>query len=593
MNRSELVFKILADLGISYCCAVPGGGIMYLVDAAGRHPGIRTRFFHHEQAAGFAAEAHGRVEAAPAVCIATIGPGAANAVAAAFSCFINSVPCVFISGAKRSSFRTDYPKQRFNFPQDGDTEAMATPVVKRYHRLAADDDIPSVLAQLVVLSREGRPGPVWLDVPLDVQGMQVEAKPPTQATTDPGPANAGPMPDASLSGKLQAFLNAVERPVFLLGRGCERIFRQPAYRRFLRDAGLPFITTIGSNHLLEAAGDLNLGFFGPTGRRSANRVLTEADALVAMGSGLDIDNTGFDREAFFKGKRLLTINSDPWLQVEEAADWTKVVASVESLGLAGIADWLAGQERFVAWAGFCRDVNTLLSPEREIWANLTESDVDPYLFCRRLSQLAPASTGFAGGISLDVHAFSQVAGLREGQEFYLSSHAGQLGWDVPAAIGMADSGRFATIVCLTGDGSLMFNLQELATLRRIDTNVAVIVFDNDGYNSIRTSQDAHLGGRHFGSDLQWLGFPDWRTLAQAFDYRYMDIATNDAIDRIGAAMGEGHWLVRVRIDPERGRTPRLVSKIKDGKFVSPTIFDQYPELPAETEAAYAALKARL
>ena len=587
MNRSDLIFQALSALGVAHCCAVPGGGIMYLVDAVGRHPSFHTRFFHHEQAAGFAAEALGRVHASPAVCMATIGPGAANAVSAAFSCFINSVPCLFISGAKRSSFRTDYPKQRFTFPQDGDTEGMVGPVVKRYHCLGIDDDIPRLLAQLIELACEGRPGPVWLDIPLDVQGMPVESAGPVaippRPATDPAAAT-----DAVL-----AFLAGVERPVFLLGRGCEMVFRGDAYRRLLRDGGLPFITTVGSNHLLKAAGRMSLGFFGPTGRRAANRVLIEADAIVALGAGLDIDTTGFDRSSFFGGKRLLTVNSDPWLQVAEASEWTKVTASVRDLDFDALAGWLAQQDRFDGWARFCLGVDGLLSAQREIECNLTHDGVDPYLFCHRLSQLAPANTGIAGGISLDIVAFSHAAELRDEQEFYVSPHAGQLGWDLPAAIGLADSGRFDTIVCLTGDGSLMFNLQELATLRRIDTNVAVIVFDNDGYNSIRTSQDAHLGGRHFGSDLQWLGFPDWRTLAQAFDYRYMDIATNDAIDRIGAAMGEGHWLVRVRIDPERGRTPRLVSKIKDGKFVSPTIFDQYPELPAETEAAYAALKARL
>lgn len=588
MNQSDLIFSTLADLGVSYCCAVPGGGIMYLVDAAGRHPGFQTRFFHHEQAAGFAAEAHGRVEGTPAACLATIGPGAANAIAAAFSCFVNSVPCLFISGAKRSSFTTDYPRQRFNFPQDGDTERMAAPVVKRYHRLASGDDVTSLLPQLVALTREGRPGPVWLDVPLDIQGMQAghEPSPPALSTEVPT------TPDAVASA-LQDFLSQVDRPVFLLGRGCERVFREEAYRRFLGEAGLPFITTIGSNHLLKAAGELDLGFFGPTGRRAANRVLTEADAIIAIGSGLDIDNTGFDRDAFFNGKRILTVNSDPWLEISEATDWRKVVASVETLDLASVTNWLVGRERFTAWAQFCRSVNALLSVDQEIALNLTDNGVDPYLFCRRLSQLAPSGTGFAGGISLDVHAFSQVAALRGDQEFYLSSHAGQLGWDIPAAIGMADTRRFDTIICLTGDGSLMFNLQELATLRRLDGNIVVIIFDNSGYNSIRTSQDSHLGGRHFGSDLEWLGFPDWEALSHAFGYRYMCIEGNPGIDGIKTILADGHWFVRVKVDPERGRTPRLVSQIKDGKFVSPTVFNQYPALPPDIEAAYAGLKALL
>jgi acetolactate synthase-1/2/3 large subunit len=588
MNRSDSIFETLSALGVSYCCAVPGGGIMYLVDAVGRHPGFRTRFFHHEQAAGFAAEAHGRVEARPAVCLATIGPGAANAISAAFSCFINSVPCLFISGAKRSTFQTDYAKHRFNFPQDGDTEGMARSVVKHYHRLAATDDIAQVLMRLIGVACEGRPGPVWLDVPLDVQGLQLENQERSAALPSQPPQVIGDTTTA-----LQDFLVQVERPVFLLGRGCETVFRTDGYQRFLREAGLPFITTVGSNHLLKAAGDMNLGFFGPTGRRAANRVLTEADALIAIGSGLDIDTTGFDRMSFFRDKRLLTVNSDPWLDIAEAGDWTKLIASVRSIDFASLAEWASGQRRFARWTGFSRGVDTLLSTQREIELNLGDSGVDPYLFCRRLSQLAPGNTGFAGGISLDIVAFSHVAELREDQEFYLSSHAGQLGWDLPATIGLADTERFDTVVCVTGDGSLMFNLQELATLRRLERNIVVVVFDNDGYNSIRTSQDAHLGGRHYGSDLRWLGFPNWEALSHAFGYRYLDIADNDGIESVAEAMGEGHWLVRVRIDADRGRTPRLVSKIQDGKFVSPTIFDQYPELPPEVESAYAALKACL
>ncbi|HEV2704042.1 MAG TPA: thiamine pyrophosphate-binding protein [Steroidobacteraceae bacterium] len=340
MTRSDLIFKTLCEIGVTYCCAVSGGGIMYLVDAVGRHRGFKTRFFHHEQAAGFAAEAYGRAQATPAVCLVTIGPGVANAVSAAFSCFINSVPCLFISGAKRSSFQTDYPKQRFNFPQDGDTERMVTPVVKRYHKLAASEEITQLLPQLIAAACDGRPGPVWLDVPLDVQGMQSEQDLP--AATAPAQASTS---DATTTA-LREFLSQVQRPVFLLGRGCEKLFRTEAYRRFLRDAGLPFITTVGSNHLLKAAGGMNLGYFGPTGRRAANRVLIEADAIVAIGSGLDIDTTGFDRASFFRGKRMITVNADPWLEIAEASDWTKLTASARCIDFAGLAGWLAGQQRF-------------------------------------------------------------------------------------------------------------------------------------------------------------------------------------------------------------------------------------------------------
>lgn len=586
MNYADLIFETLSRRGVSYCCAVPGGGIMYLVDAVGRNNCFRTRFFHHEQAAGFAAECYGRVESKLAVCLITIGPGVANAVAAAFSCFINSVPCLFISGAKRSTFDTNYVQQRFNFPQDCDTENIVAPVVKHYHLLNYGEDVALVISKMLALAREGRPGPVWLDVPLDVQGMQAAHN--SHELLQP---QVGTAVNTSL---LWNFLNLTKRPVFLLGRGCESIFRTADYQLFLSQSKIPFITTIGSNHLLKHAGDMNLGFFGPTGRRAANRVLTEADSIIAIGSGLDIDNTGFDRTLFFRNKRILTINSDPWLDISEAEHWEKITARVQDINLSELTAFLVGQRaRLASWAEFCQAVNRLLSVGREIDQNLSEDGVDPYLFCLRLSQVAPDNTGFVGGISLDVHAFSHAAELRSNQEFYLSSHAGQLGWDIPAAIGLADSGRFDSIVCLTGDGSAMFNLQELATLRRNHNCVVVIIFDNGGYNSIRSTQDTHLCGRRFGSTDDWLAFPEWDSLATAFDYRYLNLESNDRINQIATVFTDGHWLVRVKIDSERNRTPRLISKISNGKFVSPTIFEQHPDLPPSVEAAYAALKANL
>jgi acetolactate synthase-1/2/3 large subunit len=587
MNYSEVIFDSLANLGFAYCCCVPGGGIMYLVDAVGTHPRFKTRFFHHEQAAGFAAEAYGRAEGKLAVCLVTIGPGVANGVAAAFSCFLNSVPCLFISGAKRSNFETNYSAQRFSFPQDGDTNGMTKPVVKQYHCLVPEQDPHDVVRWLTEISKVGRPGPVWLDIPLDVQGMVYNKT----GQSIPFRLRIPTSEERNPTQVILDFLQKVERPVFLLGRGCEKVFRNQDYQFFLGKAGIPFITTIGSNHLLKSAGCLNLGFFGPTGRRAANRVLTEADAIVALGSGLDIDSTGFDRRAFFQNKAVLTVNSDPDLNLEEPRYWQKVISCISEIRWDSLIDksqtWV---ERFAGWATFCREVEKLLSVEQEINLNLTEYDVDPYLFCWTLITFSPDATVFVGGISLDVHAFSHVAKLIGKQEFYLSPHAGQLGWDLPASIGLADTQRYQNIVCLTGDGSLMFNLQELATLGRVNQAVSIFIFDNGGYNSIRSTQDSHLAGRRVGSDLRTLAFPDWQPLAQAFGYQYLSIEHNDDIQQVQTCLQGGKWLVRVKINPERCRTPRLISRVNNGKFVSPKIFNQYPDLPDSVERAYCSLR---
>lgn len=591
-TKSDQLFAALVARNVTYCASVSGGGIMFLVDAAGRCAGMKTRFFHHEQAAAFAAEAHARAHSMPSLCLVTIGPGVANAIAGAFSCYLNSVPCVFISGAKRSNVITDYRRQRFTFPQDADTLSLARGTVKQVIEVTQEDDIGAVAARALRIATSGRPGPVWISVPLDVQGVEAPAQPSTSAPRSRRRRN--------IAGVMGEFLGRVCKPLFMVGRGAEAVMRDAAYQSFLADCGLPFVTSIGSNHTIAAAGLNNLGFFGPTGRRAANQILHEADGLIAIGAGLDIDNTGFDRRRFFSGKAVLTINSDRNLDLgADCTDVTRLTMDTRDIDFVRLRGGvIAGSGRYVPWRAFVAQVSALLPVEWEVRNNLGPKAVDPYLFSLELARRLPARVGIAGGISLDVHAFSHAATLAVGQDFYLSSHCGQLGWDIPAAVGLCDSGLYDHVVGVTGDGSAMFNLQELATLASCPQNVTLFIFDNLGYNSIRTTQDVHLSGRRVGSDLAYLNFPKWPGLAAAFGFEFEEILRNEDLDgKLTQVLRPGKRIVRIAIDPERSRTPRLVSRISGGQFQSPGIDDQYPflseDLAGRLSKSRAELAARL
>lgn len=588
-SKSDQLFSALAAAGVTYCASVSGGGIMFLVDAAARCADIRTRFFHHEQAAAFAAEAHARATSASAVCLVTIGPGVANAIAGAFSCYLNSVPCIFVSGAKRSNIVTNYKTQRFTFPQDADTRSLARGTVKRIIELKPTDDIGLTVARALKIATSGRPGPVWISVPLDVQGMA--AMPERPATVVRARRHR-----RDISGVVGEFLDGIRKPLFMVGRGAEAVMREPSFRAFLADCGLPFVTSIGSNHTIAAAGANSLGFFGPTGRRAANQVLHEADGLIAIGAGLDIDNTGFDRNRFFAGKAVLTINSDPHLDLgKDCANFTRVTMDTRDIDFERLRVRVIGtSNRFAPWQAFVSQVASFLTVEWEVDNNLGSKEVDPYLLALELGRQLPPRVGIAGGISLDVLALSHAASLAVGQDFYISSHCGQLGWDIPAAVGLCDSGLYGHVVCVTGDGSAMFNLQELATLSSCPQNVTLFILDNLGYNSIRTSQDIHLNGRRTGSDLNHLTFPRWSTVAQAFGFEFDEIVENEGIAaKLVQALRPGKRLVRVAVDPERSRTPRLVSRISEGKFQSPGLEDQFPFLEEEPARRLAAFRVEL
>lgn len=571
MTFSDLLFSNLAALGVDYCACVPGGGIMYLVDSVGRNEHISVKYFHHEQSAGIAAEAYSKAKNFPSACLVTIGPGVANAVSSAFSAFVNSVPVIFISGAKRSSVPSNYQLQRFTFPQDADTRALVSGVVKGYWELSSIENLEKTIKTAYNLASSGRPGPVWISIPLDVQGKKVESPSPKERKR-----NKQPKRDISI--ELQNFLNSANRTVFIMGDGVSSVVKDEGYKNFLRNINLPCITSIGSNHTITSANELNLGIFGPVGRRAANIALSKADSIVALGTGLDIDLTGFDREGFFSNKKLLQINSDPNLEMHEANDFSRIIVDIGDLDFSLLQNISHGQS---IWANSCIKLNKFLSTDFETRYHKNDqcTGVDPYFFSSKIGNMLGDKAAIVAGISLDVVSLSHSISLKPSQRLFISKHCGQLGWDIPATLGVAHTNMYEQIVCVTGDGSIMFNLQELATLSVVPQHVHIFIYDNDGYNSIRTSQHTHLEGRLFGSTLNDLSFPDWKKLAQAFGFTYFEISADSQVEEeILGSLSVLKSLTLIKVDSNRSRTPRLVSKIVDGKFQSPNLAEQYPYL---------------
>lgn len=588
VSLSTLILSSLKASGVEYAACVSGGGIMYLLDALAKERRIKSRFFHHEQAAGFAAEGYYKASGVPAICMVTIGPGVANAVSAAFSAYVNSVPIIFISGAKRSTIVTDYSKNRFSFPQDVDTRSLVSPVVKKFWEVNEDDDFIKKIDEIYLASIEGRPGPVWISVPLDVQAISVNLKYLNNNKKCPLHFNK------VATEEIKKFLNQNKKTVILTGAGADGISGNSNYRTFLKKIGLPCITSIGSNHTIAASGKMNCGFFGPTGRRAANHILINADSLLVLGSGLDIDTTGFDRESFFANKSILLVNPDPNLNISETCSIQILRNSLSEINFSEITFSVNHQDE---WKKFSLSINELLSIHAEIGTYsqvATKGYVDPYYFSNKLNSLIHPKTALVCGISLDLISISQCLNRVEASiRLFATKHCGQLGWELPASVGVADSGVYKKVVCVTGDGSAMFNIQELATLTHQKTPIKLFIYDNQGYNSIRTSQKAHLGGRIVGADTSDLTFPDWRSLGKAFGFKYSVFSRDKQLsDKSiqGILNSSENELCILKVDPDKNRTPRLVSIINDGRFQSPALDEQFPPLPSSIVNQIKALK---
>lgn len=597
MRVADKVFKTLNKLGSNYAAGVAGGGIMFLVDALKKNKDFQLQFFHHEQSAAFAAEAYARCTQSLPVCFATIGPGVTNIVSGAFSCFINSVPCFFVTGAKRSNVSTDYSLERFSFPQDCNTEAVARGVVKKFHELKHEDDVERIVTDLAIEAISNRPGPVWLSIPLDVQSSIAVDGSGSSKVSGNSPIKKHFLSTLSEPAIQQLCLALAKssKPILILGHGLEKVFLSCQFREFLRECYLPVATSIGANHLIVSAGDSAVGFFGPTGRRAANYALVEADLIIGLGFRFTSDVIGFNQEAFFGDRHVFALVDDPAFRLPPSVSGEIFVFLPEEIPFGKIIEVTKSQkDKFNPWCTYIQDVKSILTDDREIQSNKHGSKVDPYYLGDVLLKHLQEGSGIAGGIALEITALSHSMSFKNGHEFYLSSHAGQLGWDLPAAIGLAHSGRYRSVVCITGDGSIMFNLQELATLSKVDCGVTIFVIDNSGYNSIRTTQDTHLGGVYAGSTLEDLTFPDWQYIAKAFGFTWVRINRDDDLDTFFSTWNQtGKIFVQIVVDPDRGRTPRLVSKIKNGSFETPRLDNQYPPLPDDVIEALQRAKNRL
>ena len=308
-----------------------------------------------------------------------------------------------------------------------------------------------------------------------------------------------------------------------------------------------------------------------------------------MGSGLDIDITGFDRKKFFGAKEIFSINSDPNLDFMECKAKTLIIEDLNKIDFSKLINFNISQG---SWKKYVGSLNKILTPQLDIELSRFDMEiklnkinyVDPYSFALKLGSKVEKNTAIVCGISLDVvsvcHCFSTA---KKNVQIFVTKHAGQLGWDLPAILGVAHSGKFHRVICVTGDGSIMFNLQELATLSRLSIPINIYIYENEGYNSIRTTQITHLNSNIIGSDLNDLSFPDWRTLSASFGFEFFEVDENKNLDKN---------ITLLRVDPNRNRTPRLVSILKDGKFETPSLDNQFPALPEKIDNEIRLLKVR-
>jgi len=589
---AEYLAQALVREGIAQVFMISGGGAMHLNDGLGHQPGLAYACCHHEQACAMAAEGYYRASHRMAAVNVTTGPGGTNAITGVYGAYMDSIPMVVVSGQVK--WETCVRSTGLPLRQLGDQEVDITRLVETITKYAVMVTDPATvryhLERALHLALQGRPGPVWLDVPMNVQGAEIdpEALQPYDPAED---AFRVPDPELARAGAraVLAALARAERPVLLGGSGLWSAGAEAAFRDLADRLELPFVTAFNGHDLLPSDHPRLVGRQGTIGDRAGNFAVQNADFLLILGSRMNIRQVGYAWERFAPVARIAMVDIDaaelakPTLRIDLPvhADLSAFLAHFA----AGLDGWTGrpSHRDYLAWCRERRRRYPALLPEYLE----TPAPVNPYAFMDRLFQALDADDLVVAGDATACITSFQAGTIKLGQRLFSNSGSAPMGYDLPAAIGAA-VGTGRRIICLAGDGSIMMNLQELQTIAQHRLPVKIFLLNNGGYHSIRQTQHNYFPGDEVGiGPASGVGFPDFALLAQAHGLGYRRIADHPGMAAgIAAALdAPGAVLCEVMLDPSQPFAPRVASRrLADGRMVSAALEDMAPFLsPAELE----------
>jgi acetolactate synthase-1/2/3 large subunit len=588
VKLSDWVFRFLAGQGVKHVFMVTGGGAMHLNDSLGQCPGITYVCALHEQAAAMAAESYAKVANGLGVCLVTAGPGGTNAITGVAGAWLDSTPMLMLSGqAKRADLKGSSGVRQMGV-QEVDIVAIVEPITKYAVTVMEPADIRYHLQKAVHLARTGRPGPVWIDLPLDVQGTMIDetslrAYDPIEDVA-PGLASAEQI--AAAVRRTIEFLNAAERPVILIGNGVRLGGARADMRALIERLGLPVLTTWPAHDMVPDDHPLMVGRPGPLAPRGANFALQNSDWLLALGARLDLVVTGYAPHNFARGAKKIMVDIDGAelrkmngaIDVPLHADVKDVIKEMtRQLGGVKPRDRTGWNARWHEW----QTTYPVVLPE---YRNLADG-VSTYVLGEAISEAsAPDDVIVSGSSGAGIEIFCLAVKLKEGQRLFLTTALGAMGNGLPALVGacLANGGR--RTVCVDGDGGLQLNIQELETIRRLQLPIKLFVLNNDGYASIRTSQSRYFG-RLAGADAtSGVTLPPLRGVVEAYGLAYARIDTDRClVARVRELFSvPGPVVIEVMTPREEPRAPSLSSMRKpDGSMVSRPLEDLWPFLPRD------------
>jgi len=595
MRVADYIATRLADAGLSEVFMVTGGAAMHLNDAFGREKRLNVRPMHHEQSCAMAAEAYARISRKPAIVNVTAGPGGINALNGVFGAYVDSIPMLIISGqAKRETIVSSYsdPELRQLGDQEVDIISMVRKITKHSVLVTDPNNIREQLELALFLTTDGRHGPCWLDIPIDVQACEVDVK----LLRSFRPAIQRVNEHDQIKGQVTQLLQQLQkshRPLLYIGSGIRSAGCEQRLIAFAETYGLPIVTAWNNNDLLWDSHPLYIGRPGTVGNRSGNFAVQCCDLLLVLGCRLNIRLISYNWKAFADHAWFCHVDIDgseldkPTLNqnLKIKADLNVFFDILEPLSCVHLAAH-KNSTTWQRWTAWGKDLLARFPAidSGQFLCEKSSSPVNPYHFISTLFSCLKEEdiVAFADGTAC-VAGF-QASEIKKGQRLFHNSGCASMGFDLPAAIG-AHYASNRKVYCVAGDGSVMMNIQELAIVAGNQLPIVLFILDNRGYHSIRQTQSNFFPGNPVGcGEESQLPFPDFELVGRGFDIQSLTIRTNqEVIEQLpDICKCEGPLIVVLKIDLACEFTPKVTSRrLEDGSMVTARLEDMSPFLPRD------------
>jgi len=587
---SDYLADYLVANGITTNFTVTGGGAMYLNASFGHAEGMHNIYVQHEQAAAIGAEGFYRMSnRLPLVCCTT-GPGGTNTLTGVLGAWLDSIPMLVISGQVKYSATvrsTGLPMRIFG-DQEFDIVNAVKPMTKYAEMVTMPQMIRYHVDKALWLAQHGRPGPVWLDIPQNVQNADIDTDtlirfdPDEMKNTEPAPVS-----EKTLRLILEK-LEQAERPVLYAGIEIRTCGAYDGFLKLVDRLNIPVVTTFDSIDLLPESHPLYAGRAGDVGNRFGNWAVQNCDFLLTLGNRLGIRQVSYATETWARAAFVVMVHEDP-LELGKPVVHIELPVRARSDAFIRALLPLVPEKRPAKpeWAAHIADWKRRYPVVDEARHCQPDGPANPYCFIDRLSNHIPPYTPVVSGNGTACNAPSNALKVGEGVRYIINCGSASMGYDLPAAIGACLANDSKMLICITGDGSIQMNLQELQTIVQHRLPIKIMLLNNAGYHSIRLTQRGlfgHLSRVGIGPESHDLSFPDMQKIAEAYGFPYYAIHCNAEIDSVLEQVfaAEGRAICEIFLDTEQGFEAKpSARRLPDGTLVSPPLEDLAPFLPRE------------